>query len=291
MFEKLDECPSCGHPKFVNHLICTDHSISGDSFALVACQKCELVFTNPRPSVENMGVYYESQQYISHSNKSLSIIDVIYKLVRSYTLRQKSKLIRSLSPKGTKLLDYGSGTGHFLKYMSHRGWEVSGVEPNPKARSMAEQQLKSAISPKLKTVKDEYDIITAWHVIEHVHDLTKTIKHLAKRLSKNGYLVIAVPNIMSHDASHYRQNWAAYDVPRHLYHFSQSSFKQLVTSKKLKIKQIFPMKFDAFYVSLLSEKYTTGKPNYLSAIKTAMKSNKMAKQSGEYSSLIYVLKK
>ncbi len=291
MFEKLDECPSCGHPKFPNHLICTDHSISGDSFALVKCDKCQLVFTNPRPTSENISVYYESDQYISHSNKSLSPVQFAYKLVRRFTLKQKSKLLKSLSPKGSLLLDYGAGTGHFLKFMKSQGWHVSGVEPNAKARKIAESQLNSPLSNSIESQNDQYDIITAWHVIEHVHDLTRTLKELTKRLAKNGHLVIAVPNINSFDADHYGSHWAAYDVPRHLYHFSQSSFEKLISSHKFKIKETIPMKFDAFYVSLLSEKYLSGSSNYFSAIKTAMKSNKLAKTTGEYSSLIYILKK
>jgi 2-polyprenyl-3-methyl-5-hydroxy-6-metoxy-1,4-benzoquinol methylase len=290
MFEKLEACPSCGHPKFTNHLICTDHSITGESFALVKCEKCQLVFTNPRPDEDSISRYYESDSYISHANKSKSLVDIIYKLVRNITLKRKHRLLRSLTQENN-LLDYGCGTGHFLEFMASKNWDVTGVEPNEHARGQANNKTNNAVVSSLGSVKNKFDIITAWHVIEHVHQLGDTLKALRSRLTDNGHLIIAVPNFNSYDAQYYGDFWAAYDVPRHLYHFSQKSFEALAFKRKLKIKQVLPMKFDSYYVSLLSEKYKNRTNRFVPAIKAGLASNKQAKTTGEYSSLIYVLTK
>lgn len=290
MFEKLEACPSCGHPKLENHIICTDHSVSGESFALVKCAKCELVFTNPRPNRKNLPSYYKSEDYISHTNQANSLINWAYKIVRSVTLRNKFHLINEKIQTG-KLLDFGCGTGHFINYCERHSWNATGLEPDDSARAITQTNLKGTVYKELEEIKDSFDIITAWHVIEHVPHLNETIKQLSKRLNKNGFLFIAVPNCNSYDAVHYKENWAGYDVPRHLYHFTQTSFKSTIGKLKLKLVETLPMKFDAYYVSLLSEKYATGKSSFLKAFQIGRQSNKVAKQNLEYSSLIYVLSK
>ncbi len=290
MFEKLENCPSCGHPQFHNHLICTDHTVSGESFALVKCGKCELIFTNPRPTNQVLPSYYQSSEYISHTNRANSLVNFIYKLVRSITLRHKLKLITRLTKK-RELLDFGCATGHFIRFCEQRGWSVTGLEPNEQARATALSGLNGSVHEELKEISQTFDIITAWHVIEHVSNLNETIKQLAKLLNDKGTLVIALPNCNSLDAKHYKEHWAGYDVPRHLYHFTQKSFSNLLSKHKLKLIETLPMKYDAYYVSLLSERHMTGKSHFLNAIQQGKKSNLSAKQSFEYSSLIYILSK
>lgn len=290
MYEKLEECPSCKHTKFSNHSICKDHTVSGESFALIKCDKCGLIFTNPRPDQQNIGKYYADESYISHTNKANTPLNLAYKFVRTITLNQKLTLIKKYT-KAQSLLDFGCGSGVFLDFMKTKHYQIEGLETHTDTALNAEQLTKATIYQHLSNIqKDKYDIITAWHVIEHVHELKLTLNTLRKALKKDGYLFIAVPNHLSHDATHYKENWAAYDVPKHLYHFDKASFKTLAKNCKLQVINIHPMKFDSFYVSMLSEKNKTGTSNILSALRIGQQSNKIAEQNGEYSSLIYVLK-
>ncbi len=292
MYERLEKCPSCQHLQFDNFLICEDHSVTRESFALVKCRNCNLVFTNPRPDSVELGKYYQSDNYISHTDKAKTPIQLIYKLVRSYTLRKKSKLIQPYKSAGM-VLDYGCGTGDFLRMLESKGWSTIGIEPDEGARRLAKRKVSGSIVDSLKKIESDtkFDVITAWHVVEHISDLKETLKLIRKKLKKGGHLVVAVPNLNSFDATHYREYWAAYDVPRHLYHFSQDSFLALANGLKLKVKKILPMKFDSYYVSMLSEKYRSGKNNFIKGFLMGMKSNSKASKSGEYSSLIYILKK
>ena len=287
MYEKLESCPSCGHTHFNNYIICTDHAFSKESFALVKCSKCELVFTNPRPDKEKIKEYYKSDTYISHTNAANNIINFLYKIVRSFTLRSKYRLISKYKAK-KRILDFGCGTGHFVNYMDNKGWDASGYEPYIEPTNL---NANIKIYKSTNEIKDaeKFDVITAWHVLEHVHDLKETLKLLRKRLKKGGVLFIALPNLNSYDANIYKDFWAAYDVPRHLYHFSRKSFKRLVEHVKLNLVKTDPMKFDAYYVALLSEKYK-GTNNPYKALINGFKSNRRATKTREYSSLIYVLK-
>jgi len=290
MYEKLEECPVCKNTRFDNFLICEDHSVSGESFALVKCRKCSLIFTNPRPKEDNLSSYYQSTDYISHTDKGNSLINWVYKLVRKYTLGKKVSIVNRLNGKAGTLLDYGCGTGDFLKEANQKGWHAFGYEPDENAKNIAEKKNPQRIFSTLKNEKQTFDIITAWHVIEHVADLKKTVKKLRKMLNPDGYFILALPNNKSFDAEHYGSYWAAYDVPRHLYHFDTDSIQYFSKQFKLVLKEVLPMKFDSFYVSMLSEKYK-GNSNLILAFKTGFKSNKKAKATGEYSSLIYIFSK
>ena len=289
MYEKLEECPVCNFTQFRNHLICIDHSISQESFALVQCTQCNHIFTNPRPDTGNIDKYYDSSTYISHDSNRFTPQVFAYRIARFFALRWKHSLVKSLHNRG-KLLDFGSGTGHFLSFMEGKGWEVSGVEPSQTARDNSKQ--KSAIYPSLSELpKIKFDIVTAWHVLEHVHDIKGVLKSLKSVTKKNGRIIVAFPNPLSEDALHYREFWAGYDVPRHLHHFTEESFKRVCKKNKLKIEKRLPMKLDAYYVSLLSEKYLQSKNPLLRAMRMARSSNKAASKTGNFSSVIYILSK
>lgn len=293
MYKRLDACPVCKHDQFENLMILKDHSISGESFALVRCRKCDFVFTNPRPEDAALGKFYESEDYISHQNKSTNLINFVYKLVRSYTLRGKEKLINSFGEKG-KLLDIGCGTGHFLAYCQDKGWEIAGVEADSKARQLASEQTATDLYSSVHELPDKpkYEMITLWHVLEHIPDLNEAIDKIKGILKKKGRLIIAVPNHQSWDAQQYKEYWAAWDVPRHLWHFDQKSMKQLMKNHQLKVEKVIGMPFDSYYVSMLSERYKTGSNQYLKAFNNGRKSNQWAKaNNNNFSSLIYVIKK
>ena len=289
MYEKIEECPICKHTHFENHLICEDYTTSGESFALGKCKKCSTILTNPRPDEQSLPSYYKSEDYISHTNSARSITQILYKLVRSYTLRKKVRLCEQVNGTPGSLLDFGCGTGHFLSKANQMNWNAYGYEIDPNASEIARKQNPGKVISDLEKTDQKFDIITAWHVLEHVNDLKKTIKQLRKLLNENGHMIIALPNHQSYDASIYKEHWAAYDVPRHLYHFNKTSILEFCRRFKFTLINTVPMVFDSYYVSLLSERYRKG--SFINAFKNGYLSNKKARKSGEYSSLIYVLKK
>lgn len=290
MFKKVEECPICDNKSFTNFIVAQDHLVSQDSFAISECTKCKFKMTSPRPMDEELHKYYQSENYISHTGKGNNIINSIYKIVRNYTIAQKYKFIKDRVKKGS-ILDFGCGTGDFLKYFQKKGWIIRGIEPNNEARKIASEKTNIEIYSKLIKDKSKYTAITLWHVLEHIPDINQTLELLKTKLDKKGRIFVAVPNCNSLDAQHYSQYWAAYDLPRHLYHFTPDTMKKLMKKHNLKIKEILPMYFDAYYVSMLSEKYRTDKNNFISAFKMGYLSNKTAAKNNQYSSLIYVIKK
>ncbi|WP_394748014.1 class I SAM-dependent methyltransferase [Spongiimicrobium salis] len=266
-----------------------DYSVSGETFELYHDPDADMLVTSPQP--QDLGKYYESEAYISHTDAREGFIDQLYQGVKKYSLSKKAKLIEKYKHGHLTLLDVGAGTGDFLATTQKRGWTVSGVEPNTAARERAKQKGIN-LSTTLKELSGkQFDVITLWHVLEHLPDLKDQIKEFKNLLSDDGILVIAVPNFKSYDASHYNKFWAAYDVPRHLWHFSQNSIASLFAKERMHVFQTKPMLFDSFYVSLLSEKYKTGKQNLIKAFCIGLLSNFKAWRSREYSSLIYLLKK
>lgn len=295
--ERLTKCPLCKSGLFLNHSEVKDHSVSGETFFLCQCSNCKLIFTNPRPYIEFIGKYYESEEYISHQNKSTNLTNKLYKFVRQLTIRKKVALINTLHPNKGKLLDIGCGTGYFIEAAERSEWKVKGIEPNSTARKLA-QSKNLKVSESLKDINDnkKFDVITLFHVLEHMHNLRKSTKKIVELLNDNGTLIIAVPNFVSFDSKYYGSNWAGLDVPRHLYHFNKISVQKLAEEFNLRITETKPMKFDSFYVSILSEKYL--KPNnnsILHLIKggiNGLKSNIWAKNNeNNYSSLLFILKK
>ncbi|NJN28208.1 MAG: class I SAM-dependent methyltransferase [Cyclobacteriaceae bacterium] len=290
MFEKLTSCPICDHKEYDNFMICKDHMLTGESFAISQCKNCSFLFTNPRPILSEIGKYYHSDEYISHSNQLNNIRDLLYKLARFYTLRNKVKLINSLSKKNN-VMDFGCGTGDFLYSCRQSSWNIYGYEPEEKARKQAEIKTKASINKTLLELKNlpQFEIITLWHVLEHIHDLNDTLSLLKGKLAKNGKLLLAVPNAASLDAKIYNEYWAAYDVPRHLYHFTQKTMRTLLHKHALKIYQTLPMTLDAYYVSMLSEKYKNGSQNLIKSFTNGYKSNDYGKKNKlNYSSIIYI---
>lgn len=267
-----------------------DYTVTKETFGLYHDEKYDMLTTFPKPNLEDLPKYYESRDYISHSDKKSGLFSMMYQFVRSYTLKNKLTIIEQFqSQKGT-LLDIGAGTGHFGDLAKRNGWAVTGIEPNDGARKVASEKGILFATDIQSLEKNTFDVITMWHVLEHVPDLDEQIKQLKRVLKTDGTLIIAVPNFRSFDAKFYKEFWAGFDVPRHLWHFSKNSIRILFQEKNMKLVQMLPMKWDAFYVSLLSEKYKQGYMNFFKAIYVGLKSNGMAKSNSEYSSLIYIIK-
>lgn len=267
-----------------------DHSISKETFHLYRDEMLDLVYTFPQPSSEKLPKYYESEDYISHTDGKRSLFEKLYQLIKNIALRSKLDLINSSQKTKGSLLDIGAGTGDFLSVARKQGWETTGFEPNVKAKGIAISKGVSLLDDTNLAKDQSFDVITMWHVLEHVPNIEIQIKELKRLLKPTGTLFIAVPNFNSYDAKHYGNYWAAYDAPRHLWHFSKKAMKMLFEREALHLENILPMTFDAFYVALLSEKYKYGKMNFIKAFITGMKSNWKAKQTKEFSSHIYVFK-
>lgn len=264
-----------------------DFSVSGEEFSLVYDTDYDLLRTAPIPN--DLDRYYESEDYISHTDSRRSLFEKVYHLVKSSALRSKVNLI-STNASGRQLLDIGSGTGDFLVEVKSKGWNVTGFEPNPSARKLSEQK-GIVISEKTQDLPDAtFDVITMWHVLEHVPDVKAQITELKRLIKPGGLVVIAVPNFKSHDAQIYKEHWAAFDVPRHLTHFSRSAIEKLFTEQGFSYNGYRPMWFDSFYVSLLSEKYRSGSMKPIKSLFNGLISNLKGLKSGEYSSHIYLLK-
>jgi 2-polyprenyl-3-methyl-5-hydroxy-6-metoxy-1,4-benzoquinol methylase len=275
---------------YQHFLTVKDHSISKEEFKLYRDESIDLVITYPQPNETDLASYYESDDYISHTDSKRSLFEKVYQVVKNSALKSKLKLINDLQKSKGVLLDIGAGTGDFLVVANNNGWQTIGVEPSDKAKKIAKTKNVSFIESTTSIEYQSIDVITMWHVLEHVPDVNSQIKELKRLLKPNGTIVVAVPNFNSYDAKYYGPFWAAYDVPRHLWHFSKKSIQQLFEREKLQLVKTLPMYFDAFYVALLSEKYKNGSMNFIKAFFIGLKSNWKASISKEYSSHIYVIK-
>ncbi|WP_339867546.1 class I SAM-dependent methyltransferase [uncultured Algoriphagus sp.] len=296
--ERLTKCPLCKSGRFLNTQEIKDFAVSQETFIICNCTNCGLKFTNPRPTEESIGPYYDFPEYFSHEDKAKNLTQYVYQKVRNYAIAQKVKHLSELRAQKGRYLDFGCGTAELLYKAKESGWKVTGIEPNLKARNLANSKLEGKVYESINDLPKgtSYHIITLYHVLEHVHTLRKSVKTLIKHLKPDGYILIAVPNPESLDSKKYGENWAGWDVPRHLYHFNHKAIKQFEEIFGLQLIKELPMKFDSYYVSLLSEGYR--KPNqsilkkYYKAIRSGRNSNKeAAKSSGNYSSNLFVFRK
>lgn len=289
-----DRCPACKSKNLRFLFDVTDHAVSRKSFAIWQCDDCSLRITQDAPIEEDISVYYQSEDYISHTDTRKGLVSKVYHIVRSYTLRKKMKQIQQWSRKrkGT-LLDIGCGTGSFLQTMQDGGWRVTGLEPDDTARSISKKKnLEVHPSYEIYHLKNTFDVISMWHVLEHIHELRRYLEKVHSLLSPGGIFVVAVPNYTSSDQQHYGKFWAAYDVPRHLYHFSPVAMEKLMKSYGFRVIKRAPMWFDSFYVSLLSEKYRRGSALIIPAFIQGLRANLSALfNTKKCSSVIYVMQK
>jgi len=284
-------CPVCHHNLLQTELACTDYLVSNQTFSLLSCSQCSLWVTAPAPPAEALSTYYPSAHYVSHQKKSSSFFDSVYFVARAWMLKRKMAMIERYKRKGA-LLDYGCGTGAFVKVAQQNGWDATGYEPSENARKNADPGV--TIVSTTQQLNKPYQVITLWHVLEHLPELQADLVRIVSTLAPNGLLVIAVPNRLSLDARHYGPHWAAYDVPRHLWHFTPQAMEKLLTQHGLKLVARKPLWLDAYYVSLLSEKYRGASTliAWVNALLTGTRSNLSAwLGNGQFSSLIYIARK
>lgn len=289
-------CPICQSSGIQNKLEAEDYTVSHQNFEIWECGNCLLRFTQHIPSAKDIDAYYQSDAYVSHTDTKEGIINKLYHFVRRRTLRQKRKLVQIITGlQKAVLLDIGAGTGAFSQEMTSAGWQVTGIEPDEATRARALQLNGIALKPApalFELPLQSFDAITMWHVLEHVHGLHDYIEQIGNLLKPGGRVCIAVPNYTSYDAGVYQQYWAAYDVPRHLYHFSPKSVDTLLALHGMRVIKIQPMWFDSFYISMLSEQYKNGRNNLIKAVWNGLLSNIRATGNHEKcSSVIYIIEK
>lgn len=291
-----ETCPLCNSETIGLWLQTNDFFLSSEPFSLFRCSSCGFVFTQEHPDENSAGNYYASEDYISHNDSAKGFINSVYRLSRSIMLRKKRNLVTRLTGlKEGELLDIGSGTGHFLAEMKKSGWNTRGVEINDKARLYAINSLGLDVtSPQKITLLPDrnFDCITLWHVLEHFHDLYGYALEMKRLLKPDGICVIALPNCISYDAKHYKKFWAAFDVPRHLWHFSPASFSYFTRKSGFNVIDIRNLPLDIFYISILSEKYKGVKFSFLKGvIKGMWFFTGCLFNRNRSSSLIYILKR
>ena len=289
-------CPLCKGSRIAKRFTCKDHFATNEEFEVHECRDCGFVFTQGIPDEKEIGRYYESQTYISHSNTKKGLLNKVYHCVRAIMLRMKVNLIERLTLlKNGSILDYGAGTGHFARAMEKTGWDVTAIEKSPQARELAQKEFGFRMFPEehLKQIEDkELDVVTLWHVMEHIQELDTFWDELYRILDDTGIAVIAVPNCKSYDAMHYKENWAAYDVPRHLWHFTPGTIMRWGEKHNFILEREYTMPFDGFYISMLSERYKGSGVPGVRGFRTALKGwfAQWTRRDAS-SSIIYVFRK
>jgi len=262
MIISYKRCPLCNSDGIALHHTAKDHLLTGETFEIWQCGSCGFLFTQNAPAADEIGKYYQSHDYVSHSDTRKGLMNKIYHLGRNFMLRKKFGMVDCVA-KNKRLLDIGCGTGYFPAYMQQKGYRVAGVEVGPKAREFAEKQFGLKVhSPEVflgDKFEGRFDVITLWHVLEHLDDFNLYLKTMLEHLEKEGMLVIALPNCNSLDARFYKEFWAGYDVPRHLWHFTPATLNILARNHNLKVTGMKRLPLDPFYNSMLSEKYKGNK--------------------------------
>ena len=287
------KCPWCESENTQIHLSLKDEFLTKEDFQIYQCQDCGLLFTEPRPAKDKIGAYYKSEEYYSHQENKQGFIPRIYERVKSINLKNKSKMA-TLALKPGRILDIGCGVGDFLHVMETQGWESFGIEPSEEAKAIAKKRTKAQVyvPEQIEELANEsFDLITMWHVLEHVDDLKTEIAHLQRLLKKGGRLVLALPNFKSYDATFYKEKWAAYDVPRHLSHFCRKSIANIFKNSQLRLIETNNLRWDAYYISYMSEQYKKNSLPLVRGVARGLISNLKARKNGEWSSLVYIFEK
>ena len=288
-----NKCPWCGSDKAQINLWLKDEFLSKEDFHICECLSCGLLYTMPRPSKDKIGANYKSEEYYSHQENKKGFIPKVYEAVKKVNLKYKYKLATYGINQG-KLLDIGCGVGDFLHTAEEHEWDCTGVEPSEEAKFIARKRIKANVitSDEMEQIPDvTFDLITMWHVLEHVDDLKWQVDQLERLVKPQGRIVIAVPNYKSYDAQFYKELWAAYDVPRHLSHFNKTTLTKIFKSKGLELIKTEKLIWDAYYISYMSEQYKHHSLPLLKGAFRGLVSNMKARRSGEWSSMVYIFER
>jgi 2-polyprenyl-3-methyl-5-hydroxy-6-metoxy-1,4-benzoquinol methylase len=291
-----DKCPLCNSEDIGEWLNVPDHFLTGEQFALTQCSSCGFLFTQDHPDSDEIDRYYESADYISHNDSAGGFFASVYMIAREFMLRRKRKMVcRATGLKNGNILDIGSGTGHFLSVMRARGWQVKGLEINDKARafSIAEFGLEVLSPASIGSLPSaSFDAITLWHVLEHLQNPFSYASEIVRFLNPGGVCLVALPNSSSFDARHYNEFWAAYDVPRHLWHFTPETFKLFAEKSGFEIISVRSLPLDVIYISLLSEKYRRSALHFIRGLVKGVWFMALSLfLKNRNSALVYILKK
>lgn len=287
------KCPWCESEKTQFRLWLKDEFLTQEEFQICECLKCGLLFTDPRPGKHEIGKYYQSEEYYSHQENKTGFIPKLYESVKSVNLKKKYKMATKGIAKG-RVLDIGCGVGDFLHTMEQKGWETVGIEPSEDAKAIAKKRIKAQVldTEEQETLpENSFDLITMWHVLEHVDDLHWQLNQLERLVKPNGRVVIAVPNYNSYDGVFYKEKWAAYDVPRHLNHFNQETLVRMFKNNNFTHIKTEKLIWDAYYISYMSENYKHHSSPLVRGVFRGLVSNLKARRSGEWSSLVYIFEK
>ena len=288
-----NKCPWCDSDKAQINLWLKDEFLTKEDFHICECLNCGLLYTMPRPDKDHIGAYYKSEDYYSHKENTKGFVPKLYERIKKNNLKNKYQLATNGLSVG-KMLEIGCGVGDFLHTAEEHGWECIGVEPSEEAKAIATKRTKASIlsSEELESLADEqFDLITMWHVLEHVDDLRWEMAQLQRLIKPHGRIVIAVPNYKSYDGQYYKEHWAAYDVPRHLNHFNRTVLTKMFKTKGLELKKMDKLKWDAYYISYMSEQYRIHSLPLVRGAFRGLISNSKARKSGEWSSLVYIFEK
>jgi 2-polyprenyl-3-methyl-5-hydroxy-6-metoxy-1,4-benzoquinol methylase len=293
----ISTCPVCGSPEFEfsHYLNVPDWLVSKENFELKKCGNCSFIFTANAPLLENAGPYYESEEYVEHTDTNKGLIYGVYHQARKLMLKFKLSNIRSYS-KSTKLLDIGSGSGYFINYMKQNGYNVSGVEISDKAVALCKDKFDISVNSPTEFLAEklpkDFDIITMWHVFEHVYSFNEYFDILHKSLKENGHVFVALPNPNCFEAKHYKNYWNGFDTPRHLWHFTPKTFKQFAEGHGFEMISMKRLPLDPFFNAMVSSSYKSGLKflPYTFTIGLISFINGLINRD-KASSLIYILKK
>jgi 2-polyprenyl-3-methyl-5-hydroxy-6-metoxy-1,4-benzoquinol methylase len=289
--ENIQNCPVCGSPHSSLKFKAQDYTVSNEIFHIVTCEGCNLIYTNPRPAANEASPYYHASAYISHSDTNEGLVNKLYHAVRKFTLQSKTKWIEPEKKGNKELLDVGCGNGHFLAAAKEKGWNINGVELDSETAARAAKLTGLTIAPSLAEIETDkqFQVITLWHVLEHVYEIDEYFQFFKNRLAQDGKLLLALPNPASFDANYFEEYWAAYDVPRHIYHFTPATITALAAKYGFKLKKSRGLIFDSFYISLLSNEYKTGNKRLIHSFFVGLLSNLRAMLGKpNYSSNLYL---